>query len=419
MMQESQASASAAVVTTEAFGSEITADVSTARPRHTVDPRIRGRMPALDGVRGLAILMVLVVHFFADTIPTNAFERGLVRVTGFGEYGVNLFFVLSGFLITGILVDSKSGPGYFRNFYMRRALRIFPLYYGVLFLIVVVAPLVISSVDLDVLRSRQAWAWLYGINIYSGMHKAFCFPYIDHFWSLAVEEHFYFFWPLVVWLCSTPTLLRVCVFTALASMGGRMLAGALGMHPLALNVYTPFCLDGLFFGAGLAVYARHAGGLDALVRITRQLAVGGAIVFAASLAASAVRPELFGTLRQLRASLFTVFLGAMMVEALIAKPGSFLARFFGPKMQFLGMYSYGLYVFHHLISAYYYEHQTEFALGAWLGSHTVAVFLQATVGMAASLGIAMVSYHVYEKRFLALKRRWEAAPAPGAQLETR
>jgi peptidoglycan/LPS O-acetylase OafA/YrhL len=125
-------------------------------------------------------------------------------------------------------------------------------------------------------------------------------------------------------------------------------------------------------------------------------------------------------MRQLRASLFTIFLGAMMVEALVAKPGSFLARVFGPKMQFLGTYSYGIYVFHHLISTYYYAHRTEFTLGARLGSHTAAVFIQATVGMAASLGIAMVSYHFYEKRFLALKQRWDATPAAqasGAQLE--
>jgi peptidoglycan/LPS O-acetylase OafA/YrhL len=411
MVQESQASA-AAVVSTGA--TEAVPEIS--RPR-TIDPRIRGRMPALDGVRGLAILMVLFVHFFADTMATNPFERVLTRVTGFGTYGVDLFFMLSGFLITGILVDSKGGNGYFRNFYMRRALRIFPLYYGILIAVILVAPLVVSSPDLEVLRSRQAWAWLYGINIYSALRGEFSFPYIDHCWSLAVEEHFYFFWPLVVWLCSTTTLLRVCIGLALASLIGRMIAVTLGVNLLALDVLTPFRFDGLCTGAAFAVYARQAGGLDALARVTRRLAIGGAVVFALSHVASTIRPDLFGPMRQLRASLFTIFMGHMMIAALRSGPGGWLSRLFGPKLQFLGTYSYGLYVFHHLISYYYFKHQTEFILGRWIGSHTAAVFLQAIVGMVVSLGIAIASYHLFEKRFLALKRRWEE-PA-GARLHAR
>src|ERR1700759_2473726 len=101
----------------------------------TVDPRGRGHMIALDGVRGLAIAMVMAVHFVGDTIPTNTIERVAVRVSNYGLFGVDLFFVLSGFLITGILFDSKGSTGYFRKFYARRALRIFPLYYAVLALV--------------------------------------------------------------------------------------------------------------------------------------------------------------------------------------------------------------------------------------------------------------------------------------------
>ncbi len=192
---------------------------------------LRGHLPVLDGIRGLAILMVLLLHFVGNMIPTNSIERVIVGVTNYGSYGVDLFFILSGFLITGILFDARNKPHYFRNFYMRRVLRIFPLYYGVLALVFIVAPLIpiFQGKTLDYLVDRQAWAWLYGVNVYIAIQGDWSFSYLEHLWSLCVEEHFYFVWPVVVFLLVARwprTLIAVCLAIALGAMLAR-LAGSL------------------------------------------------------------------------------------------------------------------------------------------------------------------------------------------------
>ena len=165
--------------------------------------------------------MVLLFHFVGDVPPSGSVERAIVGVTKYGAFGVELFFVLSGFLITGILYDTHNGPYYFRNFYMRRFLRIFPLYYGALALVFFVAPLIplLRGPTLDYLLDRQAWAWLYAVNIYIAREGEWSFSYLNHFWSLAIEEHFYFLWPLVVFALARKP--RALIAVSLRDRAGR------------------------------------------------------------------------------------------------------------------------------------------------------------------------------------------------------
>ncbi|RMH26225.1 MAG: acyltransferase, partial [Planctomycetota bacterium] len=161
----------------------------------------RGYIPEFDGLRGVAILLVMAFHIWRYTGDAVA-GRAVSLVAGMGWAGVDVFFVLSGFLITGILLDTKGRPRYWRNFFIRRSLRIFPLYYAVMTALVAGA-VVIDRLDLAIddpalATIDKAWInYLYLTNFVKAFWGANVVP-LDIAWSLAVEEQFYIFFPFVV-----------------------------------------------------------------------------------------------------------------------------------------------------------------------------------------------------------------------------
>jgi len=271
--------------------------------------RISGQLPGLDGVRGLAILMVMAVHFVGDATPRTFGERLAVKLGNYGVLGVDAFFVLSGFLITGLLLDAKGDRHYFRNFYARRTLRIFPLYYSVLALLFLVLPSVAAlPLALEESRVHQTWLWTYTANFYIAAKASWALPYVSHFWSLAIEEHFYLLWPLVVFSFRRETLERICLGVIAAALALRIGLSLLGTSELSISVLTPCRVDALCVGGLLAALARREEGVAPLVRRSGQAAIAiGVATLLVSAFCAATRMGL-AVLHPIRGTLFAMFL---------------------------------------------------------------------------------------------------------------
>jgi peptidoglycan/LPS O-acetylase OafA/YrhL len=364
----------------------------------------------LDGVRGLAITGVMLMHFVGTLHGESMLERALIKTSMYGGWGVDLFFVLSGFLITGILYDAKTSTKYFRNFYARRTLRIFPLYYAVLLVLFVLVPTsLLTRFDPQLLEARklQGWIWPYLTNVYLAREGSFAIPYVSHFWSLAVEEHFYLFWPLVVRFLSRVAIMRVSLILALAALALRISLTAAGFNELTTFALTPCRLDALSVGAWFALAMRGPDAPTLLARTPRFTLGVSVAILACSLwhAVFAVGDAL--TL-QLRGSLLALWFGlAIFAVTAEAGPPRWKAILRTPKLRTVGKYAYGLYVFHGIIAYAMHRHDSENVLTRTLGSHVMAEIAEVTLGFGASLLIAVLSYEFFENPLLKLKKRFE------------
>ena len=183
-----------------------------ARAEATPAPQAgRAHIQALDGVRGLAILSVFLYHAWPDLSHEWRGGATLNMLASAGPFGVDLFFVLSGFLITGILLDAREGRRYFRNFYARRALRLFPVYYLYLLVVAFALPIFHRAIHTSMPDYSGPWWWyvLYFCNWKPNW--GWGDPWLGHIWSLAVEEQFYLVWPTVVLLAGRKRLWPICL----------------------------------------------------------------------------------------------------------------------------------------------------------------------------------------------------------------
>ena len=383
------------------YGRDESSSETSSSPIGKQESILRPVMPELDTVRGLAILLVLFYHGFywqTDLTLYSPFERLFIIAMWAGRLGVNLFFVLSGFLITGLLLESRSRQDYYKRFYIRRALRILPAY-GLVVLVLALTRyaslkfLIMSAAYLANLTP------LFGIAIgYSVL------------WSLAVEEHFYFLWPAAVRNLSTRWLLGIGLTIVALSPVSRLLTFYLGRQngyvSFQLYDYTWNSADGLACGVILCILLyEFTPSRRLLFRISCTLLLISAAIWALGAPFGIVTRQ-----RPLGAALqvvpwqfaFTALLGLF----LLAGTGRYAAMVRLRPLRFFGEISYGLYLVHLLIFDSYDWFVRRYG---WQPIHAGGRFGALTfrflcAGIAATV-VAYFSRRYFEEPFLRLKNR--------------
>lgn len=377
-------------------------------------------MPLLDGLRGLALLMVLAHHFVAFR-PLHPVERWFVRVAELGTPAIDIFFVLSGFLITGILLDMRGEPGYFRRFYLRRGLRIFPLYYLLLFVVCVGLPPLYragraSATSLDSLTDTvRHWPWFvsYLSNVLFALKKSFMDRTLAVTWSLGVEEQFYLAWALLV--AFVPVRRLLWLWGALIPLTIAWRVGLLqnGSGWVPVWVTTPSHLASIAGGSLVAAWLRLPGYRPGAAARPARLATAAGLVGCAALFLAGR----FNHFSPLFLTVGYVPLVLTMVGGLTAllhaDPRGAAGRFFNSRvLRFYARHSYAIYLVHlplaDLVKGWGLH---EARLRTLPGSILLwqALFYLIAIGLAS--GVGWLSWRFVEAPLLGLKDRWAPGPA--------
>jgi peptidoglycan/LPS O-acetylase OafA/YrhL len=359
--------------------------------------KFKGHIPGLDVLRGLAIALVVVYHGVAGRVPSRDFsewKRAIIYLTGLGAGGVHLFFVLSGFLITGIILDGRAKPTreFFSTFYERRALRILPAYFLVL--------IVLKALNIISWKFVLA-AVLFIANMASavGAHASEYGP----LWSLAVEEQFYLIWP---WLARRITLRKLAIFSVLVSvaliLGGLLISLRYPRVDTATKFWNnaPWLLAGALIAIGLR---------DEFIRRDNIRRIIAACLIAAVVTSPIVYLDDWRGAAYLgpayRVPFVLVFV-AMLLLAIAGNTGDRPSSSLPARgLAFLGYLSYGLYLVHQLIFILF---DRSFA-GTWIVSQDLdALFISTLICFSVSVGVAYLSRRYFEEYFLRVGRRGTA-----------
>jgi peptidoglycan/LPS O-acetylase OafA/YrhL len=332
--------------------------------------------PSLDGLRGVAVLSVILYHVLH-------FRPGWM--------GVDLFFVLSGFLITSILLDTKNSPAYFKNFYIKRLLRIFPLYYGTLLLFFL--PFLLKHSYTIVSEALPYFGYVQNISFtIARSWPVDSLSSLNHFWSLAIEEQFYIFFPLLIYFVKDRMLPFICGALVILAIACRCWFYFTTKNDVACYTFT-FCrMDGLLIGALANMYARKYN----RVRLGYFMAVLLLAIVVSCINMDFTNPLYLTFGFTINALLFAFIL------LLSLSPNTYIAKImYSPVLRHLGKYSYGLYVFHHIFFILInYAITTRFKESGTMQN------LIPVITLAATYITALLSFHLFETPILRLKKKF-------------
>jgi peptidoglycan/LPS O-acetylase OafA/YrhL len=362
------------------------------------------RITSLDGLRGAGLLMVFLYHYLPPN-PANI----IYRITRLNWIAVDLFFVLSGFLITGILFDSRGKTGALKKFLKRRFWRLMPVYLAAIFVVMLAS---------FALRVKPHWAdlpfLLYGANfiplLVHGTGTVGNFICCLHFWSLATEEQFYIVWPLIILFTGTRTsLLRICCFGMVCAFLFRcwMFHLDLGWDAIYYPMVTR--MDSLLAGSIMALLLR---GPNARSWQNRRFLTIGAFSFGSTLIAlMAFERHLFPMTRVLETFGYTLDVGlCFCIVSLARQPDSFIGAIGNLGLfQFFGRYSYSFYVWHYLPQPFLQSHLLPTFRSAFTSS-AIADLCYAAFLLPIFTCIAMVSYKYLEAPFLGQSKVSSTSP---------
>ena len=358
-----------------------------------------GYLPQVDGLRGIAILGVLLFHL-SSKLP--ALHMGYVA--GNGWAGVDLFFVISGFLITTILLESAGSEHYFRNFYVRRILRIWPLYFALLIFVFVLLPWIVPALRERIFTQCHPWQsyFLFVQNFF--VHEFGIGP-VGVTWSLAIEEQFYLVWPLFILFLPRKLLPLLLIGLAVFSPVARVVAQAHGASIATIYTHTIFRLDSISAGALLAVWAKDARfGSARTVRVLGLLTAAGVAACVITFWLLSDRPAS----ASLRFSSLAILFFAVVGSALLTGPGTLLFRCLTASwLRYTGKICFGLYLLHVTVFDILSPERLAFLGNGWVGSLGVLI-----VDFVAVFLLASCSWHFLESPILRLKRRFEYGRSP-------